>query len=112
MHRIFRPHYSDAYYTEEQASSGRKKWLQALMSSLNNYTLKCTATSMQINGYLMKKYEQYFAVGEDQKVAVRATGLQTTVTMEETQIWVLNENVQYDEKGELVNIQSSPYTYG
>ena len=60
------------------------------MSSLNNYTLKCTATSVQINGYLMKKYQDFFETTETDrvKIAVRATGLQT-----EHKIWVLNAMV-------------------
>ena len=76
------------------------------MSSLNNYTLKCTATSVQINGYLMKKYQEFYETADDRtKIAVRATGLQTG----EHRIWVLNERVQYDSDGDLLDIDSSPY---
>lgn len=105
--------HSDAFYTEEQASSGRKKWLQALMSSISNYTLKCTATSVQMNGYLMKKYQHFYEASNpapDRKIAVRATGLQPTGAAAH-KIWVLNEDVQYDVDGDLLDIESSPFIW-
>ena len=81
------------------------------MSSLNNYTLKCTATSVQINGYLMKKYQEFYetssSVDDRTKKAVIATGLQTG----EHRIWVLNARVQYDSDGDLLDVDSSPYIW-
>lgn len=98
----------EAFYTEEQASTGRKKWLQALMFSINKHTLKCTASTGQINGYLMKKYELFYDSDNPptRKIAVKGTGLQET-----HKIWVLNADVQYDDDGDLLDVDSSPYIW-
>ena len=83
------------------------------MSSIGNYTLTCTATSAQISGYLMKKYQQYFEASNpapDHKIAVRATGLQPTGAAD-SKIWVLKADVQYDIDGDLLDIDTSPFIW-
>ena len=105
--------YSNAFFAEEEASE-RKKWMRALTRSLGDYSLKCTATDRQVTGYLMKKLEEFYARtlteegAQATKHAVDATGLQLQPARK---LWVLNQHVQIDEDGKLVDPDESPMVW-
>ena len=77
--------------------------------SLDSFTsLKCTASTKQIIGYVMKKMELYKSItNRELRLAVTTIGLQDGTP----KIWVLNSSVQYNADGDLINPDESRYIW-
>ena len=101
---IFRNAYVSCKDTED-----RTKWINCIRSEINHASLRCNATNVQLGSYLMWKLETTSQEAEiPQKSLVNCTGLQEFV---DKPVWVLNERVHIDEKGEALDPMDSPYIW-
>lgn len=103
-----------AYFTQQDVSNGRKRWVRAICDSLQSTRPQCPEISdRDLAYYLMYKTDSFVHSTSSKKSAARVTGLQKAPkwATSTSQVWVLNAEVHINEDGEPISPEASPYLW-
>ena len=118
---IHSPLYSKAYFTQDDVNGGIKKWQRAIRMAIQSSKPQVNFSDKELAVYLMNKIDEFTETAtampgySDVKVkAVSVTGLQqppewASQADREMKVWVLNESVQINEDGNILQPGTTPY---